>query len=340
MKEQKKREFFKQVALAAIVLSVFSSCLGITFGKNGTNIKSENQLYYSGKPEIEWVNIPEGEHEMLTYKPDTNYPGGIGHSIEAKIHIDNFMMSAHEITNKQYCMFLNQMMEGGGDIRVEESNNNTVVIGSIRGVASSGGLIILKPLTPSYKENLNGSGILYSGGSFKILQGQEEFPVINVTETGAEVFAQFYGLTLPTEAQWEYAASGGQVNPYGTSDGSINMTNANYDNNIGHTQKVMNYLPNGYGLYDMCGNAAEWCISQLRYGGVSKYSISSGDLPKGGSWLSYEDACRIRSKSANDRYFQYPYPKDVKSPYPEELTKTVDPQNNIGFRVVTRVISR
>jgi formylglycine-generating enzyme required for sulfatase activity len=209
-------------------------------------------------------------------------------------------------------------------------------------VASSGVFIILKPLGASFRANLNGSGILYSGGKFKVVTGQEDFPVVNVTGNGAEAFAEFYGWDLPTEAQWEYAANGGKLNPFGTADGSISISNANFDNNMGHTRKVMSYLPNDYGLSDMCGNAAEWCISQLRYDGVTKTSIERGVsyIPKGGSWLSYEDACRIRSKNMRDRNFQFPYAKTVKSPYPEELTKSVNPQNNIGFRVVTRVIRR
>ncbi|MGE4352203.1 MAG: formylglycine-generating enzyme family protein [Bdellovibrionales bacterium] len=67
------------------------------------------------------------------------------------------------------------------------------------------------------------------------------------------------GYRLPTEAEYEFASKGGKENniyPWGN---EINKSVANYDNLIGDTTEVGSYPPNGYGLFDMSGNIAQWC---------------------------------------------------------------------------------
>jgi len=300
--------------------------------------------YYTGTPVIEWADIPSGEYDMRVYQPKrTDETGIVGQSIERTVTIDAFRMSATEITNRQYCMFLNEALKKGENIKVEfKEKQEMIATGSIREVTGGGTLIVLKSRVPGYRNEFNGSGIMFSGGIFRVVPGQEEHPVVNVTPYGAEAFAEFHGWTLPTEAQWEYAARGGNTHTFGTAGGNIDGGLANYDNNNGHTLPIKSYAPNGYGLYDMCGNAAEWCIGQLRYRGVTNTSIGIGRYshPKGGSWLSYEDACRIRSNEIHDRYFKYPYSKNEKAPYLIDTPLGIHIRNNHGFRVVTRVVNR
>ena len=116
--------------------------------------------------------------------------------------------------------------------------------------------------------------------------------------------------TLPTEAQWEYAARGGTTTPFYTGN-CLSTDQANYDGNYPYqscakgqyrekTTTVGSFAPNKYGLYDMHGNVWEWC--QDRYD-ADYYKNSPTNNPKGqstgssrvlrgGSWRNFARLCR------------------------------------------------
>lgn len=87
-------------------------------------------------------------------------------------------------------------------------------------------------------------------------------PVTNVSWEDCNVFlTRLSGLTgerfrMPTEAEWEYAARGGMYSQYYKYSGSNNRDDVAW---CGEKHPVATKKPNELGLYDMTGNASEWC---------------------------------------------------------------------------------
>ena len=89
----------------------------------------------------------------------------------------------------------------------------------------------------------------------------DDHPVVGVSWHDAMAYAQWAGKRLPTEAEWEKAARGGLMDmhfPWGNDE--IDSAKANYGNTHGLTVPGGGYPANTYGLYDMAGNVAEWCM--------------------------------------------------------------------------------
>ena len=112
---------------------------------------------------------------------------------------------------------------------------------------------------------------------------------------------------LPTEAEWEYAARGGNKSQGYKYSGSNTIDNvAWYDGNSGSkTHDVKTKQANELGIYDMSGNVWEWC--QDWYGSYSSGSQTDPTGPasgssrvcRGGSWFSYAEICRVSDRGGN-----------------------------------------
>ena len=105
---------------------------------------------------------------------------------------------------------------------------------------------------------------------------------------------------LPTEAEWEFAARGGNYSRHYKYSGSNYISDvAWYDGNSGNrTHPVGTKQANELGLYDMSGNVYEWCSDW--YGSYSSYSQNDPTGPnsgsyrvrRGGCWYYYASFCR------------------------------------------------
>ncbi len=108
------------------------------------------------------------------------------------------------------------------------------------------------------------------------------------------------GYRLPTEAEWEYSARGGEYHKYSGSDNVDEVAWCD-DNSGGQTHPVGQKKPNNFGLYDMSGNVWEWCWDRMEYdeeyeiGGDSVYrhgpvtdpygsAVGSRRVYRGGDW--------------------------------------------------------
>lgn len=127
--------------------------------------------------------------------------------------------------------------------------------------------------------------------------------------------------SLPTEAQWEYACRAGTTTRYSfgsdesqlcahanyadksllANDDSMQFADAKYDDGIGRSPAIVgSYRPNAWGLHDMHGNVAEWCVDRYLpqlLGGVNPLSdekrkdASPFGITRGGSWCSTAKYC-------------------------------------------------
>lgn len=118
---------------------------------------------------------------------------------------------------------------------------------------------------------------------------------------------------LPTEAEWEYAARGGNKSKGYKYSGSNDFGSVAWywDNESSKTHNVATKAPNELGLYDMSGNVWEWCSDW--YGDYSSDSQTNpkgpssgfGRVFRGGSWGSNARCCRVSNRFSNIPDYRY-----------------------------------
>ena len=137
---------------------------------------------------------------------------------------------------------------------------------------------------------------------------KEDHPINCVDWSQSRTFAKWVGADLPTEAEWEYAARGGQVFTYA---GSNNAEDVGWytSNSGGGTKPVGTKQANAFGLHDMSGNVREWTLDEYKsdyigapsdgHQAVSSLSLygAAWRVNRGGSWLNGAGYLRVASRN-------------------------------------------
>jgi formylglycine-generating enzyme len=224
-------------------------------------------------------------------------PYGEGERNEHPIHqvtLSSFLISSTEVSQQMY-----QMFTGKNPSTFQGTLYPVHMVSWYDAIDYCNKLSIAEGLTPCYSINGNTAPGSWSSGT------------IEMSKSG--------GYRLPTEAEWEYAASAGG-NKY---SGTISAAEASnyawyYTEPQSSIHQVGIKLPNSYGLYDMCGNITEWCWdwygSYTADAQTNPAGAASGTLrvAKGGAWYSAIELCRI--------YYRYFYTPDTTNQF-------------VGFRV-------
>jgi formylglycine-generating enzyme len=249
------------------------------------------------------------------------------------VRIDDFWIDRYAVTNKQFQRFV----KATGYVTVPECQPKIENYpGAIPELLVPGSAVFQQP---DYLVNLQtvkwwvyvpGANWRHPTGCGSSIKGKENYPVVHIAYKDAEAYANWAEKSLPTEAQWEFAARGGldsavyawghELYPKGQRMANIWEGEFPWQNLKPHSpgvESVDSYPPNGYGLYNMIGNVWEWttdwyqerhpekkikscCIPLNPKGGSEKKSLDPSEplakIPrkvlKGGSFLCAFNYCQ------------------------------------------------
>jgi formylglycine-generating enzyme required for sulfatase activity len=287
-----------------VVLEAFNNYYSRDTGIPGRIVKELVVKPASGYPhplpEEQFVQIPAGTYPFgaLACPPEqqcgaTDWDETLDDTLMVRItnayHIDKY-----EVTNALYLKYLNSAL--GADTLITYDQD----AGEVRSQIDGRILIVLDPAMTRLK-------VQFSDSTFWADDRYLQHPVTGVTWYGAGAYAAFYGLRLPTEAEWEIAARGGYIAPGPIypwdPPGTIDPSHANYLHSgdpyeqgtaTGQTNPVDGY--NGLGMegfptldavspsgtYGQAGNVAEWTkdwYSDLTYTELYRSYSASGSPP-------------------------------------------------------------
>ncbi|MCR5046172.1 MAG: SUMF1/EgtB/PvdO family nonheme iron enzyme [Treponema sp.] len=244
--------------------------------KNETHEKPKRTIEISSTiPDM--INIDGGSFFMGT--------GELSHTVE----LTSFKMSKAPITQAQYKYVRNLTPSKfqGDDLPVE-------MVDWCDAVIYCNTLSLMMRLTPCYS----------IGNTTDLSQ------LSNTSPVWKRLTCNFLatGFRLPTEAEWEYAARGGKKKSGSLYAGSDNIDEVAWygENAMIASHPVCEKKPNALGLYDMCGNVAEWVFDEYSEYEKQKQINPHGPslmknvhVKRGGSWLDDAEQCNVFFRSSS-----------------------------------------
>lgn len=194
-----------------------------------------------------------------------------------RVRVDPFWIDKTPVTNAQFVEFV----EATGHITFAElAPDPADYPGMAAELAKPGSLVFIPPAVQvgladwtRWWQFCLGANWRHPAGPGSTIDGLLEHPVVHVTHADARAYADWAGKTLPSEAQWEFAARGGHDDgrdyQWGEELAPAGRMMANYwqghfphentcEDGWERTSPVGSFPPNGYGLYDTIGNVWEW----------------------------------------------------------------------------------
>jgi formylglycine-generating enzyme required for sulfatase activity len=250
--------------------------------------------------------------------------GSDGHYAEEaparEVTVDGFWIQPHQVTNADFAEFV----DATGYVTVAERPLNAADYpdAPVENL-QPGSMVFRRTPGPVDLRHLSQWWVWTPGacwnhprGPKSSLRNREHHPVVHVAFEDAAAYAEWAGLALPTEAQWEVAARGGldrATYTWGDEPEQPGQRLANFwhgefpylpDTGYGQTTPVGSFPPNGYGLFDMAGNVWEWTTDfyGATHGSQSCCAADSYDpdqpgapvprrVIKGGSFLCADSYC-------------------------------------------------